>query len=265
MALPSIKGVIFHSLESSVAATPAMAELRRQNIQGMPAGARRLGALALHDLALRHPRQAALLLGMSYQPTDMEYVGHGCHSMVWRRTPDEVVKVNSQSLLLKPEQKERFKQKYEARHQAMADYLKDFVLYETTTIDKHPVFISHETVQTIQPYRKIVDPNLAGGDNKTLGIVTANVAHVANSTPGILVQLQTFVDRSRALYANEGLMPDVAGSNNLVLDTATSQLLMIDGQPIGKDVSQESTLQTTMLNMDYLEAALEAQYKTPIS
>jgi hypothetical protein len=49
--------------------------------------------------------------------------------------------------------------------------------------------------------------------------------------PDIVEQLSEFLERSRRLHAERGLLPDLVGNGNLVLDN-NGLMRMIDGQPI---------------------------------
>jgi hypothetical protein len=115
-----------HSLASTV--TPEVNRVRREQLQAIPNHARRTGALALHDVATKRPVVVAALLGLDYQPTEMEHVGSGRESNVFRLNEVDVLKVNFLSLIM-PERKLReYAVRGRDQHRIMQQHLGSFAV-----------------------------------------------------------------------------------------------------------------------------------------
>ncbi|HTB49133.1 MAG TPA: hypothetical protein VK712_03555 [Verrucomicrobiae bacterium] len=248
--MPSVKRVLMHSLASTV--TPEVNQVRREQLQAIQNQTRRTGALALHDVATKRPEVVAAFLGLDYQPTALEHVGSGCESNVFRLNESDVLKVNFLSLIMSGRKRQEYARRARVEHQAMKHYLGSFIVPQETDLATHPSFPNREATQATQSFVEITDPQLF--PSTSTHEMAQTIGHLRAEQPDIIDQLSEFLVRSQRLYREEGLLPDVLGHGNLVLDDGGS-LKMIDGQPIAPQFTDAQARAAS--NLGYMSAALE--------
>jgi hypothetical protein len=109
--------------------------------------------------------------------------------------------------------------------------MSNFVLPQTTSVDNYPGTPKLQVVQTQQPFKPAIQDT---------GIFTSIGEHIDTNALGALytrypraaAQLAAFACQSLELYQSEGLLCDVIGTKNLVVDMQTSDLLLNDATPL---------------------------------
>jgi hypothetical protein len=219
------------SLASSI--TPNLEAVRVAEIEALANPVKRLGAEALHSLAINHPERAHQLMTRVLQPHGIDYVGFGVEASVYR-TGDNVIKVHRKSTDMNEAQRQQIAQDKEAQFNHISPFLGNFLLTQTIAVDTHPLGKNLRAVQTTQPYFEFVH---------NLGLFTMNspqvsvdlIDKVCRQYPGIDDELRDFVAASNKAADATQLLPDVNGRDNLVISTdgtSTSRLMLIDSQPI---------------------------------
>lgn len=250
----SARRVLEHSLIST--ATPEENRARLAELSGISNPLRRAGALSLHKLTSAHPALVARILNQPYGVCDLEYIGAGADSTVYRLSDDLVLKVDRESGKSTPEKRLSRALEKRQNNTAMSLYLGDLTLPEITTIGAHPHkgFRHIETVQTIQPFVEFVDPQIFNRANSVdTSINLPRLYEYCEEMPGRAEILSSFIVRSHALYDAEGLIPDTRGLANLV-EVDGRGLTMIDGQPISRAHSEVQNI--ILEQLENLDTAL---------
>lgn len=226
--MPSVRRSLEHSLAAVI--TPEAAKLRQTELSAIENPVRRSGSKVLHTFATRAPSIAAHLLGIEYAPCKLPHIGTGYDNSVFRLDDVFVLKVCRESILLPDKQKHELLKQSQDQHNAMAGHLGNLAIEQLSFIGPHPFFPSRQALQTIQPYRQFVDPELK--EQHAPDQHAAAIWRLSESYPKVSSQLRRFIERSYDLYAAHRLLPDTLGDSNLVIDTSTESVRMIDGQPL---------------------------------
>jgi hypothetical protein len=247
-----------HALADSLNATitPEQTAARRASLETTANPLWRVGGLALHDFAIQHPALTARLLGMTYEECELEDIGAGGESSVYRLNPDEVLKVNRLSIPMSSADRKALAGRKTEEQQAMIAHLGDFVIPQTLFIaaHPHPFFSRVEALQARQAYVDAPDVRVFHVGSTAASIIQ-RLGVIAAESPATPAQILTIAERGRALYREYRLVPDIEGPHNLGVD-ASSKVRFIDPQPIAPD---QPNLQARILRyFDHYEAALEA-------
>lgn len=218
-------------LELSIATsiTPEASSRRRTEIQSLPNKAKRFGALAVHDFAIRFPRSAARLAGLPAT----EFIGTGADSSVFRKG-DNVIKIHRRSIEMSEPERRRLAQMMDHSHKVMATHMTGFVIDQMVDIQPSPLCSSQRAVQIFQRYHDWSGIGTFVPDKPEINL--QGLERVCRAIPGIDDSLRDFVRSSRTMFEKTGFLPDTNGTDNLVLTQGDSpELILIDGQPIGGD------------------------------
>lgn len=246
-----MKRLLTRSLAATI--TPETTDFRRRELEAMQHPVSRAAALKLNGMVQRNPDMVAKFLGIDYRPRPLRAIGQGWHSVVLLNGEDEVLKVNQRTLLYTATERAAFVERKRHEHEAMAEHLGSFVLPQEIFAAIHPVFRNREVVEITQPFRTIVNPNIFY-KGCTASSIESSVQDLRIDYPSAAAQLTSYAEQSHALYDDTGLLPDSCGGGNLVLGFPDGDLLMIDGQPVGRD---EPDIQGIILNnLTHLEQAL---------
>ena len=221
------------SLASSIA--PDMQAERVDNIAGLQNPVKRLGAEALHKLAIDRPKQATRLMQAVLRPHGLEYLGFGIEASVYK-TGDEVVKVHRRSVQMSEARRHRVAEEKQAQFTDFRPFYGGFLLDQVITVDTHPLGRDLRAVQTRQPFFSFVH-NLGIFTLNNPSVNIDNLERVCRQYPGIADELTDFVEAARRGAAETGLLPDVNGTDNLVVssDSNVPELKLIDSQPLPAD------------------------------
>lgn len=233
-------------------ADPELSARRREFILGLRNPAKRFGALAIHNFTVSHPKAATRLINRDLAALGLGYAGVGSHSIVYRKESD-VIKVDMRSIDYTEPKRQETADRYNAEHSHVAKHLPAFVLAQSVLVAPHPAKDTLRAVQIVQPYRQIHDLKLFPSRE---AVVDEQALETACETfPGVENALGEFVNGSREMYANTRLLPDTFGRSNLVIATdTTSELVLIDGQPVS--CAKRATQATILNQLDSLEQAL---------
>lgn len=253
--MKSVDRVLTLSLASTV--HPKAEERRQWEIATFSPILKRPLALGLHRLAVQHPERVAKYLGIEFIPNDMAYVGAGGVSMVFKASETEVVKVYKDGLMKSKLQLRKFAEQQSQQHAAMAEFLGEFVLPQTTYVDDHPLIKGRQAVMTRQPYSPgITDAGIFG--EQLSNRMPERVASLSDKFDTATHQLGEFAARSWDLYDKHRLVPDTIGDCNLVTASEDElKLLLIDGQPIviGRDNASSRAVRSLEDLSNTLQAA----------
>ena len=226
--MPSVSAVLRHSLFT--AEHPNLEAKRRQDIATIPSRYKRLGAIGLHNLAVRHPERIEGLLNRRAHTKGYRLVGRGWHSDVFLMG-ENVLKVLWRTAgLTEPERHARATELKQA-NKHLKDAMGTLVVPETTRVAEHPFVPRQRVVQIEQAYHDFSDPKLFIPTQS--GIDEHALESLATDHPGVTDALRDFCTGALKLHDQTGMMPDTNGPCNLVLSQGESpELLLIDGQPI---------------------------------
>lgn len=241
-------------LELSLASAevPALSAFRREMLGRIENPIKRLGAIALHETAIRYPAATARLIGRSPMGKDLAYVGAGSESVVFR-VGDDVIKVNHGTIDMCEADRQAVAAQKSSDHYKMRAYLSDFLIDQDINVGRHPCTNRLRAVRIIQPFCDITDLNLFRFEEEDVD--TAVLADSIQTYPGLDDALHDFSLASKRMYEDVGLLPDTCGPCNLVIQNSLApELTLIDGQPIGLN---NSPIQAKILNnLESLDLAL---------
>lgn len=248
--MPSVSAVLHHSLFT--AACPELEAKRRQDIATIPSRYKRVGALGLHHLAVRHPERIETILGRRAHKRGYQLVGRGFHSDVYRRGP-QVLKVLWRTTAMTEPERQTHADQLTLANEYLTNAMGRIVLPETTKVATHPFIPKQRVVQIEQPYHEIDDPKIFTPTQPTIN--EAALAASASRYPGLTDALKDFCASAQRLHARSGMMPDTNGPKNLVISRGeTNELVLIDGQPI--PASDNAGIEITKLQVAALTEAL---------
>lgn len=184
--------------------------------------------LGVNLVSNRYPKAVSRALGLTFVPKAVEFVGIGAQSIVIKDGDSVVRKILSKSLLMTDAERKFEAAKAREQHQALAEALGEFVLPHEVVIEKHPLFPDHDAIQLLQKHAVVAIPEVFGQDATS---AASNLAVIRTRAPSVVHQLTPFINQSRRLYSETGLIPDLNGSSNVVVDNNDS-LLVIDSQPL---------------------------------
>ena len=131
-------------------------------------------------------------------------------------------------------------------HRLLVDYLGETVLPQTVLIAEHVLGGGFQTLQIEQPYVELGNALSPFDVNEPL-VDLAKLEKVVLERPGADVALCELVDQSRKLYVDKEQLPDTNGTNNIVVQSDGS-LVLLDSTPISNEhpVVQELILGQVM-------------------
>lgn len=237
------------SLVSTI--SPEASRQRRLLLSRQRSRVRRAANTAVHELVTRSPRTVAHLLGLRLTTDNVQYVGMGLQSVVIRNGDKEVIKVMQRTISMPSPTREELIGRYQTEYLAVRECLTRFTIDQVVYVGVHPLISNREAVQIKQPYLDVLDRELFPADSAEM--LTQRVAALEARYPGTANQLRDFVEGSRRLHANHGLLPDINGAGNLVIDPR-GRLWLIDGIPI--PASRPELQERVTAQLDMLESVL---------
>lgn len=251
--MTDVRATVRNSLVSTV--FPEGPDKRRATIDRMPSPARRSVALLLHELTVRHPQLAAKFLGLDYDPDSshsLEYVNSGSRSDVFKADSDTVMKVVRNSVGVSTSRQKAIVANHSEGFAKLQEHIGAFTIPQSVDIEPHPLFKGISAVVVRQKFLAISDPQLFRGEEDHS--IQAQIERLRTEETLAASQLPEFLHGSRILYQKHGILPDTGGIGNLVLNTESHTLVLIDGEPITPEFpdAQASILD----HLDQLEAAL---------
>lgn len=177
------------------------------------------------------PNTTERILNYPYQRKGYDVVGYGFHSTVLR-DDKEVLKVMRRSAGEDDGWRDAKVLDLSERQKVAAEYISNYILRQTFSNEKHPLY-SHRKViisrQTMVEYEKFNISSIFDQDSEG--------RHVE--------QMHTFGAKSLDMHNEIGLVPDILGSDNLVL--CNDQLTLLDSVPISQ--SDNSNSYSKILNL----------------
>lgn len=226
--MPSVSAVLRHSLFT--AEYPELEAKRRQDIASIPARHKRMGALGLHHLAVKHPRGVETMLGRRAHKRGYQLVGRGFHSDVYKRGP-QVLKVLWRTSDMTETERQTHADQLTLANHYLTSAMGRIVVPETTQVATHPFIPKQRVVQIEQPYHDIRDLGLFTPTQPTVNESALDAS--ARTYPGLTDVLKDFCACAYHLHETTGMMPDTNGPKNVVMSHGgTNELVLIDGQPI---------------------------------
>ena len=230
--MPSVRKALIFSLAAN--ATPEAEASRRLYLEKMESPLRRGGALALHNFATKRPSLAAAMLGLRYDPhpPELQFIGNGSESSVFKVNEEEVIKFSWVSLLARPGRLAEYIQKRRLEHSALRQHLGEFVIPQTTSVGPHPYFAERDGMQHRQPFVAFHDPQLF--TEGTAEGMAERIIGLGDMVDDPEAQLREVIERSRSLYTSPiRALPDYNGGANFVIESGNFRI--VDGQPITAD------------------------------
>ncbi|HEX5798349.1 MAG TPA: hypothetical protein VFX79_03250 [Candidatus Saccharimonadales bacterium] len=229
--------VLLRSLESTM--SEGTLEGREQEIAAAKGQPKKVLLGAAHTVVGRYPKQVAKLLGVDYDPADLqkpgnlEYVGEGFEAVVFRRG-DGVLKVHKGTAFISEAQRQEKAERKAREHAAMAEYLGPFAVPQQVYVDSHPLISRLRAVITEQAFLDGIADTRLVGETAEEGTVAANLERLYAEHPEAVSQLPGFISSSYDLDDSHNLLPDTNGPSNLMVEPEGG-LVMVDGQPIGQE------------------------------
>lgn len=228
--MPNIKAVAARSLISSI--TPETLTRRESDLQTITSPYKRAAAILIHKTVAQYPRLTSRAMGLNWDALrSLDFVGLGYDSLVIKQSEETVLKLHMRSLTLDRPHQHEYAAQLADSYSRLAKYMGDFVLPQTTSVDGYPDSPRLQVVQTQQPFKPAIqDTGIFSRASEHIDVNALDRFYAGH--PKAAAQLPAFARQSLKLYQNEGLLCDVIGTNNLVIDTQTSDLLLIDGAPL---------------------------------
>jgi hypothetical protein len=201
---------------------------------------RNLGKSMLHSMATKAPAIADTLLRMQAAKHDYHYIGGGHDASVYRKRND-VVKVHRRSIGDQPEQQQLELQTREKDFYILAENFGKLVLPQSVFIDSHPLGSSEDIcVQTLQPYCTF-SSRLIPFRPFLEDIDVSALIELEKTMPRTSEELMEFVMTSQKLYEKTKKVPDINGTDNLVIqsDQHQQRLVLIDTTLLSEDQHPE--------------------------
>jgi hypothetical protein len=191
---------------------------------------KRLAVLALHEIAIHYPDQVSPLVGLQPRSEYIQVLGAGADTIVYKVSDQIVNKVHKSSIGATEGRMEQIAARKLKLHGLLRCALPEFCPEQTTYVGEHPVYPKLPVVVTEQSFKsKITAAKLfVGGTNKA----SLPALRLLTEQGSMLDQLATFVTRGQELALQEGYVPDVMGPRNLIVDSSTDSLILLDGQPL---------------------------------
>jgi hypothetical protein len=239
------------SLVSTI--SPEARRRRRLLLSQQRSRVRRAANTAVHELVTRSPRTVAQLLRLELTTDNVQYVGMGLQSVVIRSGDEEVVKVMQRTMDMPAPTREELICRYRTEYLALRECLPRFTIDQVVYVGVHPLISNREAVQIKQPYLDVLDLELELFPADSAEVLAQRVAALEARYPGVADQLRDFAEGSRRLCADHGLVPDINGAGNLVVDTR-GRLWLVDGIPI--PASRQELQERVTAQLDMLESVL---------
>jgi hypothetical protein len=219
-------------LECSLATSidRARSNARKEALKTIPSLPKRAGALALHEFAVRYPDLTKKVLGYSDQSSEINFVGAGSQSTVFR-AGNSVVKVFRATLRMNEAERLTFAAEKQHDYELMKQHLGSVVIDQSIDIGSHPAIQNGRAVLIHQNYYEHTSLDIFNQFSETINTALAETISAKN--PEIAAAIGSIAKSSLQLYDAAGLVPDINGRGNLVIGNYDNGVRLIDGQPIG--------------------------------
>ena len=245
------EAVALHELTTTI--TPEMEDDRLAMLGTIRNTRSRLLYNGLHNAIAHFPRAAETLLGTERQAPEADYVGMGGEcTVIQYEGESDVTKIIHRSATLDNARQEQLVEQQQEEYLAVQRKLGRFILPQSWQIGDHPLLAGKTAVTISQPHRQLIDLGLFF---KQPIKQIKRLKELSDLLPDVVPQLSDFIDGSRALYQEEGLLPDVHSPGNLAIDDQGS-LLLIDLH--GPDCSWPDRQRRVNQHLDVLEQAIQA-------
>ena len=227
--MPSVRRAAERTLrsigdEKATAATKADIALRRP--------LKRMGLTAIDSVTRSQPELVAAALRIpTYTPT-LDRIDSGMHSSVYRLDETSVLKIVNMSVFMSARKRRYEADKMREEHAAFRSFIGHAVVPQEIQVGPHPFKADREAITITQPYCEIDYLQLGEEDPTKVPEIASRLEHAKGRLPHIVEEVTTMVRNSRILSEDRHLTTDILGINNMGLESATGNFMIIDGQPV---------------------------------
>lgn len=230
---------IARMLEISLATTNeafGRREIRRNDIKELKSPAKRLGALAVDELAWRNPHLATNVLDfLSRRLIGLKFLGFGSEYSVYGNR-ESVIKAHRDSANWSEADRLEYVATKKIATDLLCECMGSMAVSQSYRVGDHP----------FGRYRVVIAEQ-AFVDGEELPVFTINqpsvnrqvVSKYCESVPSGQAALEHVIEATHLLYDREHMVPDTNGTGNLVVVGPERHLTIIDPQPVTDAVATD--------------------------